>query len=118
MAGIAPSFQAAARDSKVAEVNGVAVATDGGAGELAGFNNGALGGHVGELERCSEGVSVLVELDSVVSVGSVVRDGVGGLGDCDQGSKGAEERYFELHGCDLSIRSGIVKVRGEIYDSG
>jgi hypothetical protein len=41
---------------------------------------------------------MLVELDSVVSVGLSGGDSVGGLGDCDEGSKGVDEGCFELHG--------------------
>jgi hypothetical protein len=82
---------------------------------LAGFNNGALAGYVGELERCSERIAVLVQLDSVVTVGSVGRDSVGSLRDCNESSKGADERCFELHGYSLSMLNESADMR-EIMD--
>jgi hypothetical protein len=101
IAGIEPSLQATSRDRKVTEIDGVAVETDGEVGELTGFNNGAFTCHIGKLEWGPDGVSVLFELDSVVSVGSVGRDSVGSLGDCNESSKGADGRCFELYGCGL-----------------
>jgi hypothetical protein len=59
---------------------------------------------------------VLVELDSVVSVGSVGRNSVGSLRDCNESSKDADERCFELHGCGLYILNKSADMREIIND--
>jgi hypothetical protein len=103
VSGIAPGIEAACRDSEVVDVDPVPVAIDGWIRKLTGFKrrlSGALAGQVGNLNWGANGVAVLVDMDSVVSIGEVGWDVVRGMCNARKCSQGADESCFELHSCD------------------
>jgi hypothetical protein len=79
--GIVPRIQAIYSDTKVTKVDAIPIAMNGVVFGLADFNKKALIVHIRDFEQYTEGVSVLVRPEMVVSVRSIGRDSVGSLGD-------------------------------------